>query len=82
MHCLTGVAGKVPAIMSHILSASRILAIDGCDRNCALTTLRQVGFPLYAQVNLAELGMEKGRTPVTGESVEKVAAKGIALLEH
>jgi uncharacterized metal-binding protein len=80
MHCLAGVGGKVPAIMVNILSASRILAIDGCDRNCALTTLRQAGYPLSAHVNLAELGMEKGRTPVTSEAVEKVAAKGVALI--
>jgi len=80
MHCLTGVGGKVPAIMANILSASRILAIDGCDRNCSLTTLTQAGYPLYAYVNLGELGMEKGKTPVTSEAVEKVAAKGAALL--
>ena len=80
MHCLAGVGGKIPAIMANILSASRILAIDGCDRNCALTTLTQAGCPLYAHLSLAELGMEKGRTPVTSETVEKVAAKGTALI--
>jgi uncharacterized metal-binding protein len=80
MHCLAGVGGKVPAIMANILSASRILAIDGCDRNCALTTLTQTGYPIFAHVTLAELGMEKGRTPVTSEAVDKVAAKGVALI--
>lgn len=53
---------------------------NGCDRNCELTTLTQAGFPLYAHMNLVELGMEKGRTPVTTDAVEKVAAKGTELM--
>jgi len=81
MHCLAGVGGKVPTIMSNILSSSRILAIDGCDKNCAKETLIKVGFSLRFHLCLAELGMEKGTTTISVENIDKVASKATDMLE-
>ncbi len=80
MHCLAGVGGRVTAMMEPMRSAARILVIDGCHRNCAQTTLDQAGIKGYTRLNLMDLGMKKGETPVTAEAIEKAAAKGTALL--
>ena len=59
--------------MSNILSASRLLAIDGCDRNVALETQSKAGFPVNAHLCLADIGLEKGTTPATIEVIEQAA---------
>jgi len=45
-------------------------------KNC----LEQAGFKKYEHLQLAELGMEKGKTPPTPEMVAKVATAGAAKL--
>lgn len=74
MFCLAGVGGRVPGIMETTKSASKVLAIDGCPLNCAKYTLEQAGFKNYEHIQIADLGMEKGKTPPTPENVAKVAA--------
>ena len=81
MFCLAGIGGRVPGIMATTGSAARILAIDGCPLNCAKNSLEQAGFKQYEHLQLADLGMEKGKTPVTEQAVEKTAAKGAELLK-
>jgi uncharacterized metal-binding protein len=76
MYCLAGIGGRVPGIMATTQSASRILAIDGCPLNCAKQTLVLAGFTTFQHMQLADLGMEKGKTPSTSEAVDKVVAVG------
>jgi uncharacterized metal-binding protein len=80
MFCLAGIGGRVSGIMATTESAARILAIDGCPLNCAKNSLEQAGFKNYEHVQLAELGMEKGKTPPTSEAIAKAAAAGAAKL--
>jgi uncharacterized metal-binding protein len=80
MFCLAGVGGRVSGIMATTESADRILAIDGCPLNCAKNSLEQAGFRRYQHLQLADLGMEKGKTPPTSEAIAKVAAAGAAKL--
>ncbi len=80
MFCLAGIGGRVSGIMATTESAARILAIDGCPLNCAKNTLELAGFKKYEHVQLAELGMEKGKTPPTSEAIAKAAAAGAAKL--
>ncbi|WP_459947526.1 putative zinc-binding protein [Desulfocastanea catecholica] len=81
MICLAGVAGRVSGIMATTSSAAKILVINGCSQNCAQQVLEQAGFTSYIHLRLADLGMEKGQSPVTPESIEKVAVQGAVLLE-
>jgi uncharacterized metal-binding protein len=76
MFCLAGVGGRVPGIMKTTEAADKILVIDGCPLNCAKHCLEQAGFKKYEHLQLADLGMEKGKTPPTPENVAKAAAKG------
>jgi uncharacterized metal-binding protein len=80
MFCLAGVGGRESGIMATTESAARILAIDGCPLNCVKSCLEQAGFKKYEHLQLADLGMEKGKTPPTPEAVAKAATAGAAKL--
>ncbi len=80
MFCLAGVGGRVPGIMKTTEAADKILAIDGCPLNCAKACLEQAGFTSFTHLQLADLGMQKGKTAVEESSIATVAAKGAELL--
>jgi uncharacterized metal-binding protein len=80
MYCLAGIGGRVDGIMATTRSASRILAIDGCPLNCVKNSLEQAGFKQYEHLQLADLSMEKGKTPPTDVNVGKVVTAGAAKL--
>ena len=73
MYCLTGIGGQVASIVKTAQAADQILAIDGCTLNCASLCLKEAGFEDFATLRLAELGMEKGMSPATEESVARAA---------
>lgn len=74
MFCLAGVGGRVPAVIERTANADKILAIDGCELDCVKNCLEHAGLADFAHVRLADLGMQKGKTAVTDEVVEKVVA--------
>jgi uncharacterized metal-binding protein len=76
MFCLAGVGGRVSGIMETTKAAGGILAIDGCSQDCAKSCLEQAGLNNYKHLRLTDLGMEKGKTPATEESISKAAAAG------
>jgi uncharacterized metal-binding protein len=80
MYCTVGIGGRVSGIMATTQSAAKILAIDGCPLNCVKNSLEQAGFRQYEHLQLADLGMEKGKTPPTPEVIAKAAAAGAAKL--
>jgi uncharacterized metal-binding protein len=80
MFCLAGIGGRVSGIMATTAGASKILAIDGCPLNCVKNSLEQAGFSKYEHLQLADLGMEKGKTPPTPETIGQAAAAGAAKL--
>ena len=80
MFCLAGVGGRVKGIMETTKAAKAILAIDGCPLHCARNTLEQAGLKKFEHVCLADMGMEKGKTPPTDKAVAKVASRGKARL--
>jgi uncharacterized metal-binding protein len=73
MFCLAGVGGRVQGILDKTRAAARVVAIDGCPLDCAKKTLVQAGFTKFAHVRVTDLGMEKGKAPVTDQNVETVA---------
>ncbi len=81
MFCTAGIGGRVPEIMETTKSAAKIVAIDGCPLNCVKKSLENAGFANFAHLQLADLGMAKGKTPVTEENIAAVAEKCAKLLE-
>ena len=76
MFCLAGIGGRVPGIMKTTEAAARVLAIDGCPLNCVKSCLEQAGFKTFAHLQLADLGMEKGKSPATEGRIVRAAAPG------
>lgn len=80
MFCLAGVGGRVKAIMEGTRSAQAILVMDGCPLQCARNTMEQAGFKKFEYLCLSDIGLEKGKTPATEETVAKIANRGKAML--
>ena len=80
MFCTVGIGGRVQGILKATEAASDILVIDGCPLNCTKASLEQAGFKDFKHLQLADLGMEKGKSPASSENVEKVVAKGAQML--
>jgi len=80
MFCLAGIGGKVSGIVASTQAAPKLLAIDGCPLICAKKTLEQAGFTEFEHLCLADLGLLKGKSPVSDDLIAKVAEKGETLL--
>lgn len=78
--CLAGVGGAVEAHLRKTREAKRILAIDGCRVGCARRTLERAGFSKCVRLCVGDLGIEKGRSPVTQERIERVFSAARELL--
>jgi uncharacterized metal-binding protein len=82
MFCLAGVGGRVSGIMKSTEAAGAILAIDGCPLNCAKKCLEEAGFKDFHHLQMADLGMAKGKTEPNAENIGKVASEGAKLLNN
>ena len=80
MYCMAGLGGDVGPIVETTRKACAILAIDGCDVDCVKKTLERLGFKDYLHMRVTDLGLEKGSSPVTDESIGKVASAGVEKL--
>jgi uncharacterized metal-binding protein len=80
MFCLAGIGGRVSGIMKTTESASRILAIDGCELDCVKKCLDLAGFDSFMQIRVTDLGLEKGKTRVNDPAVETVVEAASAAL--
>jgi uncharacterized metal-binding protein len=80
MYCLAGVGGRVPDIMDVTRSASMILAIDGCDKECVKHCLQQAGFKDFQHLRVTDLGMPKGQSPATDERIRLVVDRASAMM--
>jgi uncharacterized metal-binding protein len=80
MSCLIGVAAGVDEITAKIRGAGKILVIDGWSTECGKTAMDRARIANYLHLRLADLGMEKGKTPATKERIEEVVIRAAQLL--
>ncbi len=80
MYCLAGVGGRVEEIVERTRAAETIVVIDGCDKECGRRCLLGVGIDKFTHVRVTDLGMEKGKSPVTDERVAVVVDLAAAAL--
>jgi len=80
MFCLAGIGGHVDVILSVTEAAGKILVIDGCPVDCSKKTLEHAGFDRFNHVRVTDLGYVKGKSPVTDETVARVAGHGKRML--
>lgn len=73
MFCLAGIGGWVNWIITSTDNASEILVIDGCPLHCAKKTLENSGFHEFTHICLADIGLQKGKSPVNEETIGMTA---------
>jgi len=81
MFCTVGIGGRVSGIMKTTEAAAKILAIDGCPLSCVKNSLQQAGFNQFSYLQLSEIGLQKGSSPVTEENINKIVDKAAAILK-
>lgn len=72
MFCLAGIGGRVSGIMESTRDAAKILAIDGCPLDCTKLCLEEAGFTGIEHMKVTDLGLEKGKSPLTDENIAAV----------
>jgi uncharacterized metal-binding protein len=72
MGCLAGLSTQNPGTVHDAKSADKIVAIDGCPGECARKTLEAAGIEGFEHVRLAELELEKDKSPATDQRVAMV----------
>ncbi len=80
MSCLAGIGGRVSGLMANAAAAPVLIAIDGCPHDCATKTLQLAGFTHVKSVRVTDLGLKKGKTPVTDTAVQAVVQRVESLL--
>lgn len=80
MFCAAGIGGRISGILKTSEAADSILAIDGCPLNCVKSSLEQAGLNTFRHLQLADLGLEKCRSAVTEENIDRVAARAAEMI--
>ncbi|MBZ0257470.1 putative zinc-binding protein [bacterium] len=70
MCCAAAIGASDQEIMDIARNAEKVLAIDGCDKDCARIILEKAGFSNVRHLQLETLGMKKKESPVTEDRVE------------
>jgi uncharacterized metal-binding protein len=80
MFCLAGVGGHIQGILDKTRAATRVLALDGCPLDCVKKTLEHAGCTEFHHVRATDLGMEKGKAPLTEQNVQVMVSAARSLL--
>jgi uncharacterized metal-binding protein len=72
MYCLAGIGARVEQIVSNAALAERLISIDGCENACSRKVLEAAGFKPALHLQITDLGLEKGNTPITNERIRQV----------
>jgi uncharacterized metal-binding protein len=70
-NCLAGIGADISGFVQSAKGADVNITIDGCKTACAKKCLERIGVKPESYV-LADFGLEKGKTPVTEETINKV----------
>lgn len=82
MSCVASIGARDEDIMFNAALADSVLLIDGCPKSCARRTFEHAGIHRFVHFDLSELGLFKGRSPVTPENLQKVVHQAAETLAH
>lgn len=80
MFCLAAIGAKLESFINAAKEAGKVLVLDGCQVNCARKTLEEAGVNSVLHVQITDLGIEKGKSPVNEETIGIVVKEGKKLL--
>jgi uncharacterized metal-binding protein len=72
MCCTAAIAAKIPEVLDKTKGAEKLLAIDGCSKECTKIVLEKEGFNMFDYLQLEDMGMEKGKSPATPDRIDTV----------
>jgi len=75
MFCLACVGALMEDAIARARTASDILAIDGCESDCARKCLESAGVPRVRHLRLTDHQMPKGQTPPNLHNVQAAAER-------
>lgn len=75
MSCLSGISGGVEKLLNLAKKADKNIVIDGCPTECAKKTFEKAGFSDIIHLKVSDLDMQKFKTEVCDENVQKVVEK-------
>ena len=73
MSCLAAIGADLSGYVQTAKAADTVIAIDGCPTACARKNLERIGITPVSYV-LTEMGCEKGSSPVTEDTITRLAA--------
>lgn len=74
--CTAAIAAGISEIAEKARGAAKIVVFDGCDKECSKKVLEKAGFGGFVHIQLGEMGMEKGKSPVTDVRIAMAAQRG------
>lgn len=70
--CLAALGADLSGFVESARNATRNIVIDGCKVRCGAKVMERHGLP-YMGFIMTDFGVEKGKTAITGELIERVA---------
>jgi uncharacterized metal-binding protein len=67
MSCIAAIGAHLDGFVVSARDCDRLVVLDGCDKNCALLTFKQVHTEPHIHVTLTEQGIEKKHDENSGE---------------
>ena len=71
--CLAAMGADLSGFLESARNATRNIVLDGCKVSCGKRIFEKNGIP-YTQFVMTDFGVEKGKTKITGDLVESIAA--------
>lgn len=71
MTCLAGIGADLSGFVESARGVDANITVDGCPIACARKNLERIGITPQSYI-LSDFGLEKGKTPVSVEIIEKV----------
>jgi len=74
MTCLAAMGAGLSGFLESARGAGSDIVIDGCPVSCGAKIFRDLGIP-FRYFKTTDFGVEKGKTEITAELINKVALK-------
>ena len=82
MSCAAAIGAGIEDVVRMARDARLRLVIDGCDKRCVSECMERAGIQDYLRLDLTEMGMEKGKSPLRYGSVIEVVAQARRMLRE
>jgi uncharacterized metal-binding protein len=72
--CLAAIGAHIESYVQKAKNAPAIVVVDGCGMDCGRKSLEHLGVPSFKHIRITDLGLEKGKSPLTEAAVETVVS--------